>query len=393
MTPLEFLSRLKKLSLDKQLTIAHLGATFEMLAPVLSLSSSAVSTVSQCKRLTTESGLAKSLGEPIAIIEQWRIPGITTPQMKYRFGPVLEWILDHITPIFSSAVNTDGKSDLQFSDIAPSWKMQIPVMKVDEKLIGFFRSVAEECVPLDYAMVATPTLPFSQNKITREEILEIIESLTTLSEFSIEVAKPVNEAREIYAKLKGSAIPDVRLQFFRSALLHDEKLAREIADTLDVELLRKGFNISQWFWQQIVENDFCSFSADALNDAFELSEEYGINLNQLCHIRDDQNNELFEGNISHLLADTKGEFYQNHSFEQCPASYEKLLTCVLNIGLSVDKPNNNQLTARHIANVIEETHGQGQSIFKNRIEKYESAIKMEATLKAKGATKKIKRSF
>lgn len=381
------------MSLDKQLTIAHLGATFEMLAPVLSLSSSAVSTVSQCKRLTTESGLAKSLGEPIAIIEQWRIPGITTPQMKYRFGPVLEWILDHITPIFSSAVNTDGKSDLQFSDIAPSWKMQIPVMKVDEKLIGFFRSVAEECVPLDYAMVATPTLPFSQNKITREEILEIIESLTTLSEFSIEVAKPVNEAREIYAKLKGSAIPDVRLQFFRSALLHDEKLAREIADTLDVELLRKGFNISQWFWQQIVENDFCSFSADALNDAFELSEEYGINLNQLCHIRDDQNNELFEGNISHLLADTKGEFYQNHSFEQCPASYEKLLTCVLNIGLSVDKPNNNQLTARHIANVIEETHGQGQSIFKNRIEKYESAIKMEATLKAKGATKKIKRSF
>ena len=87
------------------------------------------------------------------------------------------------------------------------------------------------------------------------------------------------------------------------------------------------------------------------------------------------------------------EFYQNHSFEQCPASYEKLLTCVLNIGMSVDKPNNNQLTARHIANVIEENHGQGQSIFKNRIEKYESSIKMEATLKAKGATKKIKRSF
>ena len=393
MTPLEFLSRLKKLSPDKQLTIAHLGATFEMLAPILALNSSAVSTVSQKKRLTTESGLAKSLGEPITVIEQWRIPGITTPQMKYRFGPVLEWILDHLTPFFSSSVNADGKPDLQFSDIAPSWKMQIPVMKMDGELIGFFRSVAEECAPSDYALVEIPTLPFSQNKISKEDIFKINDSLAALGEFSIEVEKPDNEAQEIYTKIKDNTIPEVRLKFFRSALLHNDKLAKEIADTLDAELIRNEFNITQWFWQQVIENDFCSINENVLIDSFKLAEEYGINVNLLCHIHDDQGHELFHGNISHLFADTKGELYQIHSFEQCSASYEKLLTCVLNFGLSVDKPNNHQLTARHIANVIEEKHGQGQSIFKNRIGKYESAIKMEATLKPNGTTKKIKHQF
>ena len=381
------------MSPDKQLTIAHLGATFEMLAPVLALNSSTVFSVSQKKRLTTESGLAKSLGEPITVIERWRIPGITTPQMKYRFRPVLEWILDHLTPFFSSSANADGKPDLQFSDIAPSWKMQIPVMKVDGKLIGYFRSVAEECDPMEYALVDMPTLPFAPKKTSKEDIFKINESFAALGDFGFEVEKPDNEAQDIYAKIKDSTIPEVRLQFFRSTLLYDVKLAREIANTLDTELIRNQFNITQWFWQQAVENSFCSLNENALIDAFELTEEYGINLNLLCHIHDDQRHELFHGNTSHLLADTKGEFYQIHAFEQCSVSYEKLLTCALNLGLSVDKPNSHQLTARHIANVIEEKHGQGQSIFKNRIEKYESAIKMEAALKSKGVTKQIKRPF
>jgi len=177
-------------------------------------------------------------------------------------------------------------------------------------LIGFFRSVAEECVPLDYAMVATPTLPFSKKNISKEDILKINESLNALSEFSIEVAKPDNEAREIYTQLKGCAIPEVRLQFFRSTLLHDAKLAKEIADALDAELIRNEFNITQWFWQQMVENDPCSLNENALIDAFELTEEYGINLNLLCHIHDDQRHELFHGNTSHLLADTKGDTLQ-----------------------------------------------------------------------------------
>ena len=143
----------------------------------------------------------------------------------------------------------------------------------------------------------------------------------------------------------------------------------------------------------MIENDFCSLNENALIDAFELTEEYGINVNLLCHIHDAHKHELFDGNISHLLADTKGEFYQIYSFEQCTTNYEKLLTHVLNLGLSVDKPNNHQLTARHIANVIEEKHGQGQSIFKNRIEKYDSAIKMESTFKLKGSIMKTKPNF
>lgn len=388
MTPLEFLLKLKQLSPDTQLNMAHLGATFEMLSPVVIRKSSPKSSTSLSARLTNETALADWLGEPVATIEQWRIQGSHPASIKYHLGTLYEWIISHIVPMFAVSVTANQNSDVQFGDIAEIWKMQIPVMKVDDQLVGFFKSVKEECEPSQYSLVEIPTLSFHPSDMTKETISTINESLIAHGNFSIAVADSIIKAREIYEKWKDVAIPEVLLQFFRSALLHSEELAQDIADELEHELIRKGFNITQWFWQQLVENDFCSLKENALIYAFELTEEYGVNLNQLCHIYDDQRQELFHGNSSHLLADTKGEIYQIRPYEQCTVSYGCLLTCVLDLGISVDKPNNHQMTARQIANAVEEKHGHGQSIFKNLIEKYELQKKLKTTLAPKNSKTK-----
>jgi len=285
-------------------------------------------------------------------------------------------------------VNAKNQSDVDLGDLAETWQMQIPVMKVDDQLVGFFRSARAECEPSQYSLVEIPTLSFHPSEMTKETISSINESLIAHGEFSVAVVESAVEARAIYDKWKDIAMSEVLLQFFRSALLHNEELAKAIASELEPELIRKGFNITQWFWQQLVENDFCSLKENALIYAFELTEEYGINLNQLCHIYDDQRQELFHGNSSHLLADTKGEIYQIRPYEQCTVSYGRLLTCVLDLGLSADKPNNHQMTARQIANAVEEKHGYGQSIFKNLIEKYELHEKLKATLTPKNSKTK-----
>ena len=388
MTPLEFLLKLKQLSPDTQIGIAHLGAIFEMLSPVIIRKSSPNYSPSLSARLTNETALGEWLGEPIATIEQWRIQGLPSTSIKYRLGSVYDWIIAHIVPMFSAPVHAKNQSDVDLGDLAETWQMQIPVMKVDDQLVGFFRSVRSECEPSQYSLVEIPTLSFHPSEMTKETISSINESLIAHGEFSVAVVESAVEARAIYDKWKDIAMPEVLLQFFRSALLHNEELAKTIASELEPELIRKGFNITQWFWQQVVENDFCSLNQNALIYAFEQTEEYGINLNQLCHIYDDQRQELFHGNCSHLLADTKGDLYQIQPYEQCTPSFDRLLNCVLNLGLSADKQNNHQMTARQIASSVEEKYGQGQSIFKNFIAKYELKEKFKATLEPKNSKTK-----
>lgn len=383
MTPLEFLLKLKQLSPDTQLSMAHLGAIFEMLSPVVIRKSSPNSSTSLSARLTNETALADWLGEPVATIEPWRIQGSHPASIKYHLGTVYEWIIAHIVPMFSAPVTAEKDSDVQFGDIAEIWKMRIPVMKVDDQLVGFFRSVAEECKPSDYALIDLPTLSFPPSQMTKETIPTINESLTAHATFSVSVAESISEATEIYEKWKEIAIPEVRLLFFRSALLHNEELAKEIADKLDAELIRKGFNITLWFWQQIVENDFCSLKENALIDAFSLADEFGVNLNQPTHILDDHGQEIFNGITSHLLADTQGDFFHLRPLDYCAASYDRLLNCALDLGLQIDKPNNHGLSALGIALAVEEKYGEGKSIFNNFVSKYKLNSRLNANKVAK----------
>ena len=160
-------------------------------------------------------------------------------------------------------------------------------------------------------------------------------------------------------------------------------MAKEIADELDAELIRKGFNITQWFWQQIVENDFCSLKEKALIDAFSLTEECGVNLNEPTHILDDHGQEIFNGNTSHLLADTQGDFFHLRPFDHCVASYDRLLNCALDLELQIDKPNIQGLSALGIALAVEEKYGEGKSIFNNFVRKYKLNSRLNTNSEAK----------
>ncbi|MET3124472.1 hypothetical protein AAKU67_004087 [Oxalobacteraceae bacterium GrIS 2.11] len=390
MTPLEFLFRLKKLPPDTQITIAHLGATFEMLLPVLELNPSSASTVPLSKRLTTESGLAEWLGEPIETVEDWRILGLTASHVRYRFGTAFDWIVAHLIPMFSDPVDIDGNSDLELSDISAVWNMKIPAMKVGDQLIGFFRSIAEKYEPSDYELVEISTLSFHPSEMTKQNLANINASLKAHGEFSTVIAESKSKAKVIYDEWKDKAMPEVLLQFFRSALLYDDRFAKEIADELDREIIRKGFNITIWLWQQLIEHDFSSLNEDSLIYAFKLADKYGVNINLLSQVLDSQRQQIFHGTASHLVADTEGDFFHLRPFNDLNIHYERLLSTILNLGLSIDKKNNQGLTARHIANSVEDRHGQGQSAFKNFIEKYESATLLESTLEPKAHAKRSK---
>ena len=370
MTPLEFLLKLKQLSPDTQLKIAHLGATFEMLSPVLVRNCSATFSTSLSARLTSETALATWLGEPITTVQQWRIQGLQTELIKYRLSAVYDWIVAHIAPMFSAPVTAEKNPDIQFSDIAEVWKMQIPAMKVDDQLVGFFRSVNEESEASCYRLIDVPTCLFQTNEMNNENLDQINDSLVAHGEFSIIVAESIPKAREIYEKWKDNAMPEVRLQFFRSALVHNEEFAEEIADELDTELIRAGFDITFWMWQQLLENDFCSLKEKALIYAFSVADKFGVNLNQPTHILGDHGQEIFNGNISHLLADSQGDFFHLRPFDHCVASYDRLLNCALDLGLQIDKPNNQGISAIRIALAVEEKYGEGKSIFNNFVNKY-----------------------
>jgi hypothetical protein len=390
MTPLEFLFKLKNIAPETQLTIAHVGAVFEMLAPVLAGNRSRNSSTSLTARLTSEAALAEWLREPVITIEQWRIQIEHSAPRKYHLGAVYDWIVAHILPMFSASITAEGKSDIQFGDIAEVWKMQIPAMKVDGRLVGFFRSIEEESQPTDYVLVEMPTLSFYPPETAINGAIQINESLIAHAEFSVAVPVSVSRAREIYERWESNTEPEIRLRFFHSALLHETDLAEKIADTLDDELIREGYNptLWLWLWQQLIEYEFCSLKEDVLTNAFRLADEYGMDLNRLSSIRDNQGQEFFHGGVSHLLADTMGDFSNLQPFNKCVSSYNRLLACVLDLGLQIDVPNKQGLSASDIAQIQDKQYREEEAMFKNFVKKYDLNLKLSHDLGAKSLLKR-----
>lgn len=368
MTPLEFLFKLQKLSPATPLVIAHLGAIFEMLSPVIVRESSSPITLED--RLTSEESLAKWLGQPGPVVQQWRIEGSSTSPTQYRLGTVYEWIIAHIIPVFAGTQTTENSTGDQLDDMAAAWKMKIPLMEVDGKLVGFFRSVKEESKPSKYRFVDIPALSFPLREMARENIPTINASLVAHANFSIAITNSITEARALYEKWESQALPEVRLLFFRSALPLDADFANEIAENIDVELIHKNFDVTLWLWQQLLEKDFCSFAEGSLTSALEVAVHNGVDLNRLSHAVDDHRQEVFDGSIAHLLADTRGDFSNLPPLDNFLGSYDKLMKCVLDLGLDVEQKNRKGLSATYIAETIEDQNGKGKSPFFNFITKY-----------------------
>lgn len=377
MTPLEFLFKLQKLPPDTPLVMAHLGAIFEMLSSVIVRESS--SPVTLDARLTSEEDLAKWLGQSGAVVQQWRVQGPGTVPTKYRLGTVYDWIVAHIIPVFASATSTEKNSGNQLDDMVAAWKMKIPLMMVDDKLVGFFRSVKEESEPSRYRLVKIPALPFPTGEMVREHITSINDSLVAHAEFSTAVADSVSTARTIYEQWKIQALPAVRLLFFQPALLHDADLANDIAEDLDADLIHQDFDVTLWLWQQFLEQDFCSLEEGELVSALEIAVHHGADLNRLTHVVDDHGQEIFNGSIAHLLADTNGDFFHLPPFGQCSGNYDRLLRYALDLGLDIEKQNNQGSSAVSISSAVEEKYGKGQSPFSNFVTKYRLNQKLNAS--------------
>jgi hypothetical protein len=367
MTPIEFFSRLKQTNPDTPLSIAHLGAVFEMVKTMLVRQPSAITPLSA--RLTDEISLANWLDEPIATIQGWRI----SASIKYRLGSVCDWIAEH-SILNAPSVDTEQA----YAALASS---HIPAMLIGEKFLGFFLSLEEETEPAGYELfhiVPNEDDPWQAkvralqpSRMPRDEFIYIADSLALLGKFTETIGKSSADAKNIYGELTDEAMPEIRLLFFRSALAFDMALAKMIADALDPELIRKGFSVCAWLWTLLLENPFCELETDVLIDAFAYADESGVNLNQNSHVQDKHQQEVFHGTASHLLADTTGDFYKRHPIDGCTNNYRKLLNFLFTLGLKADKENNQKHTGNSIALAIEEKHGKGQSLFKLAVEQYE----------------------
>ena len=228
MTALEFLYRLKNLSPESRLALAHLGALFEMLSPVLTRDKVPALSITLASRLTDETQLAASLGEPVSTVQGWYPPQQIAPNKWYRLGSVMEWITAHIAPIFSDDFLGEKAGDFQFSDIAKIWKVRLPALRVGDDLIGFFRSVREEVAPTSYSMVSETVLALRPSEMGKDALKKLPDSLTALAKFNIEIETSPSKAKELFLTWKDAAIAEVLLQFFRSSLAHDIELAKEI---------------------------------------------------------------------------------------------------------------------------------------------------------------------
>lgn len=299
----------------------------------------------------------------------------------------MAWITKHILPIFAEPKCDQNPTDLEFSDIAAIWKEQLPAMRVGDNLIGFFRSVQDEAEPSEYSLADVSMLATIPSEMGKDELENIAASLDAFARFSVLIEASPEEAREIYVTWKDATVPEVLLQFFRASLAYDEALAIEIAASLDDDLIRRGFNITTWFWQQLLQYDACTLDHEMFIRVFKLAAKHGVAFNQLSHVSDTRQHELFHGNVSHLLADSKGDLYNLKSFDDCPDSFNYLTVWLLDVGLNIDKPNNRSLTARSIAEMVTEKHGPGQSIFKKTVSSYELHQRLEKNLTTKPPSK------
>lgn len=380
MTPIEFLIRLRQLPASTPLSLPHVAAALEMLSSVLARRPNY--DVGQRERWTGEAALAQWLGEPVATVEGWRLDA--TSKRRYRLGAVIDWLNGHRVALPDSDTDTDEDA-ARIDEVC--WTSVIPALEVDAHLIGFFRSLNLETEPTAYALLQADTLSFEVAGMSKDALLAVRLSLIDHGKFVSTIGKSPEEAREIYLRWKKKAMPAVLLQFLRSALRYDRKLAQEIAKDIaqhDPNLLRKFVNINGWLWEQLVDCDFYELGHSTVSDAFGLAMSHGANINANTHIRTTEGKTAFHGTAAHLLSDTLGEtFGLSPIGEDRENTYSSQIIALLKLGLNPDQRNEAGLSGRDIAKKMEIEYGEGKSLFKCVLEKYESNSRLQVDLDGK----------
>eukprot|EP01037_Dinobryon_pediforme_P020710 gene20710-21399_t len=358
MTPIEFLYKLKQLPDETTLHFTHVGAVFEMLSPVLIRKPVEGITNTLERRLTDEAALAAWLGEPVSTIQEWRMNDSQGKTARFSLLSVCEWIYDHILPLLAQPVAQGEVLSINSTEINAYWKSSIPAMVINDSLTGFFWSLETDIVPTDYTVLEDPnTLSLQPAEMAGQDLSKICESLDDHAVFTGKVGQSHEEALHIYEKWKTTAMPEVLLQFFRSALGKDDSLAREIGAKLNSDLIRKGFNITAWLWNHLLASNANQVQKMQFTDCCETAIKYRVDINQNVDIFDLSEKSVFNGNVSHLLADTRGRNFRLEPATKYFDDYQSSLRTLFEAGLNIDKLNREKHTGRSIAANIELVDG------------------------------------
>jgi hypothetical protein len=389
MTPIEFLYKLKELPEETTLHFTHVGAVFEMLSPVLIRKPVEGAAHELGSRLTDETALAAWLGEPLSTIQEWCVNDSKGQTARFRLLSVCEWIYDHILPLLAQPVAQGEVLSINSAEINAYWKSSIPAMVINDNLIGFFWSLETDIVPTDYTVLDDPnTLSLQPAEMAGQDLSKISESLDDHAVFTAKVGQSHEQALHIYEKWKNTAMPEVLLQFFRSALGKDDLLARKIGDKLNSDLIRKGFNITAWLWNHLLASNVNQVQKMQFTDCCETAIKYRVDINQNVDIFDLSEKPVFNGNVSHLLADTKGRNFRLEPATKYFDDYLSSLRTLFEAGLSIDKANKQKHTGRSIATNIELIDGTGQSEFLSVFEKFETNVRLKKSLSMKKDARK-----
>ena len=293
----------------------------------------------------------------VGTVEGWRIAGTGT--RRYRLGAVLSWLDSHLIPV-STLETTDGRSSpTHFAQAY--WTEQMPVLIVEDHLIGFFRSLPLERDPAGYQIFRVDPVDdadgiraFDARDITKDTAFAFPSVCQAFGEFAAQVATQSGKARQTYEeKVKKRAMPVVLLRFFRCALLRDPELAAEIAKSLDSALIRQGFHLAAWLWNLWLDAGLASLNGRQLDAVSKVLDEHGVNVNQASCVRNANKRIVFQGTAAHLLADTAGTTFRLPALQRRDDSiYDGLLVRLLERKLNADLFNANHQTGRSIAQTV-----------------------------------------
>lgn len=348
MTALEFLTRLQQLPSATALRLPHVAATLEMLASILTCTPK--ENVEREKRWGDEAALAQWLGEPVSTIEGWRLDGAGA--RKYRLKAILDWLDGHMIPLAS----TDEE---QARRAVECWARQIPALVVNDRLIGFFRSLDLETEPQGHVLVQDDDVrAYVTAKITPADPARLLATYQALGAFSQQLAFSPDESLKTWERIRPDLPPELKLQFFLAAVSRNYEVAMKIVTDLDAVFLRSRWNLTGWMWELFLNNEFKNLSAQTLLSACTFAIGSGINLNAVKSWKDSLGYPVFNGTAAHLLADAYGDYSKLNLQDGFGLeAYNQLLTGLLEQQLDVDLPNQSNLTAHDISTATQKKRG------------------------------------
>jgi hypothetical protein len=396
MTPSEFLYHLKKLPADTPMTATHVAAILETLTPLLKHQPQTDFDSLPNSKLIDEDALAEWLDESPSSLQKWRLKGdgpkfVKGPKsVRYAVGAVRDWIASR-TVISTTEAQVKGLSKLENLFGAhrdeTTWSPPSPVMVVEGRFVGFFRSLEQdlESEPDAFHMIRFPISAAAEPPLAA--------SLHDgFHGFSSDIATHREQAKNTYGEWANRLTDGQRLHWLEAALPFDLDFAKHIGNRLSMGFAAKHFQPAAWLWQVLVEYGDTLLCRDNLLYAFDYLASMDVDLNRASHIEDRNGHEMFTGTIAHLLADTMGEVFHADGLPEDLQYYGPLLTTLLDLGMDINQPDktSNGRTASDIANAIDQQHGQGSSLFNVALNRYRLQEKMQTHLPVKNESAQSK---